>query len=171
MTTAESRSPTTRRVLIADDDPTTIHLVTEISERAGYSAVTARDGREAFRILRSDCDFVAAVFDAALPHLSVSELIGYMSSEKRLMRIPVMILSDGAAALPASRAVISGASICLPKPFTSCQLRTMLGVLETYGRAATRLSAARPSKPPAPDSAPAVNSVPSQKLTLCHEGR
>ncbi len=101
----------TRRVLVADDNPTLLQLVTEILERGGYSVIEARDGREAFRILRSDCDFVAAIFDADMPHLAGSYLANHMRTEKRLMRIPVMIMSSGQGSLQKSREQSSGAAI------------------------------------------------------------
>ena len=37
------------RVLVADDDPVTLHLVSETVKRFGYDVVTATDGREAQR--------------------------------------------------------------------------------------------------------------------------
>ncbi len=142
MTTANFSRPTTRRVLVADDSPALLQLVTVTLERGGYSVVAARDGREAFRILRSDCDFVAAIFDADMPHLVGSDLANYMRTEKRLIRIPVMIMSSGQGSLQKFREESSGASIFLPKPFTAEQLRLMINVLEGNRRASPKLSAA-----------------------------
>ena len=142
MTAAALRPTTARRVLIADDNPALLQRVTEILERAGYSVVAVGGGREAFRILRTDCDFLAAVVDADMPHLPGSDLVKYMRTEKRLMRIPVMIISDGSGALLQSRELSAGASIFLPKPFTSAQLRLMVKVLECNRRDAPSRSAA-----------------------------
>jgi CheY-like chemotaxis protein len=142
MITADFPSLRTRRVLVADDNPALLQFVTGILERGGYSAVEARDGREAFRILRSDCDFVAAIFDADMPHLAGDDLANYMRTEKRLMRIPVMIMSSGQGSLQKSREQSSSASIFLPKPFTADQLRLMLKVLECKRQVAPNRSAA-----------------------------
>jgi putative two-component system response regulator len=142
MITTNLRRQTTRRVLIADDDPALLNRVSGILEREGYSAIAARDGRETFRILSSDCDFVAAIFDADMPYLMGSDLINHMRTEKRLMRIPVMLMSAGRGPLLSSCALTSGASIFLPKPFTSDQLRGLLRMLESNRRAAPTLSAA-----------------------------
>ena len=43
-----------RRILVADDDPAILRLVTAILEKENYGVVTARDGREAYKILQSD---------------------------------------------------------------------------------------------------------------------
>ena len=141
-TTITFRQPKTRRILVADDNPVLLHLVTGILEREGYSVVVAHDGREAFRILRTDCDFLAAIFDAEMPHLLGADLVKFMRTEKRLMRIPVMIMSAGQGGLLKSREMSEGASIFLPKPFTSEQLRLMLKALESNRRATTGHSAA-----------------------------
>ena len=55
------------RVLVADDDPVIRRLVTSAIQREGLVVVTANDGREAFRILKSDGNFSAAVFDMMIP--------------------------------------------------------------------------------------------------------
>ncbi|HYY94657.1 MAG TPA: response regulator [Pyrinomonadaceae bacterium] len=141
MSTNRLQSQTTRRVLIADDDPTLLQLVTNILKREGYTPVVACDGREAFRILQSDCDFVAAIFDADMPHLLGSDLVNHMRTERRLLRIPVMIMSASEGLLK-NNALSSGVAVFLPKPFTSDQLRVMLRMLEGSRLAAPKLSAA-----------------------------
>src|SRR5438093_1819045 len=82
-----------RRVLVADDDPVIRKLVTSAIQREGLVVVIANDGREAYRILKSDDDFKAAVFDMMMPHLKGLDIIRYMRTEKRLMRIPIMMIS------------------------------------------------------------------------------
>ena len=82
-----------RRIIVADDDPAILRLVTTILEKEAYTVVTARDGREAYRVCQSDTNFTAAVFDVVMPHISGPELVRYMKTEKRLMRIPVMMMT------------------------------------------------------------------------------
>src|SRR6266850_2606510 len=83
-----------RRILVADDDPVVRHLLTSIVEKEGYIPVVAEDGREAFRILQSDADFSGAIFDMMMPNLDGLEVIRYMRTEKRLIRIPVLIVTS-----------------------------------------------------------------------------
>src|ERR1700730_2996258 len=83
-----------RRILVADDDPVIRHLVAAIVKKAGYTVILASDGREAYRILQADADFKAAIFDMMMPHLEGLDLIRYMRTEKRLMRIPVMMITS-----------------------------------------------------------------------------
>ena len=63
MKTATFARPCSRRVLIADDRPTILHILTSVLKGEGYSVVAANGGREVFRILNSDCDFAAAILE------------------------------------------------------------------------------------------------------------
>jgi CheY-like chemotaxis protein len=82
-----------RRMLVADDDPAILRLIATILEKENFNVVTARDGREAYKILQSDSDFTAAILDVVMPHISGPELVRYMKSEERLKRIPVMMMT------------------------------------------------------------------------------
>ncbi|HEV2762125.1 MAG TPA: response regulator, partial [Pyrinomonadaceae bacterium] len=64
-----------RRILVADDDPAILRLVTAVVEKEGYAVVAARDGREAYKILQTDADFLAGVFDVMMPHIQGPELV------------------------------------------------------------------------------------------------
>ena len=127
-----------RRILVADNDPAIMHLVTRVFEREGYRVVSARDGRDVIRILKTDCDFAAAVFDAAMTHIQGTEMVRHMRTEKRLLRIPVMLMTPVSDSLGDFKGLTAGAAIFLPKPFTSDQLRLMLRLLEMNKGAALR---------------------------------
>jgi|SRR5205085_3043603 len=118
-----------RRILVADDDPVIRHLVTSIVQKEGYTAVTVEDGRAAFRLLQQDADFKAAIFDMMMPHLEGLEIMRHMQTERRLMRIPVMMITSEQSPKLLSDGFAAGAAIFLPKPFTAAQLQTMLHTL------------------------------------------
>ena len=124
-----------RRILVADDDPAILRLVSAILEKENYGVVTARDGREAYKILQSDQTFTAAIFDVVMPHISGPELVRYMKTEKRHMKIPVMMMTAEQDPKLSSDSFAAGAVVFLPKPFTTAQLHTMLQML--IGRAAS----------------------------------
>jgi CheY-like chemotaxis protein len=118
-----------RRVLVADDDPAILRLVTALVEKEGYEVVTARDGREAYKILQSDANFAAAVLDVVMPGIQGPELVRSMRSEKRLMGIPVIMMTAEQNPKYSSDSFSAGAGVFLPKPFTSSQLQIMLRML------------------------------------------
>jgi len=118
-----------RRMLVADDDPAILRLIATILEKENFYVVTARDGREAYKILQSDPNFTAAILDVVMPHISGPELVRYMKSEERLKRIPVMMMTAEQDPKLSSDSFSAGAVVFLPKPFTTAQLQIMLQML------------------------------------------
>jgi len=118
-----------RRMLVADDDPAILRLIATILEKDNYTVVTARDGREAYKILQADPNFTAAILDVVMPHISGPELVRYMKSEERLKRIPVMMMTAEQDPKLSSDSFSAGAVVFLPKPFTTAQLQIMMQML------------------------------------------
>jgi CheY-like chemotaxis protein len=130
---SENETLKKRRILVADDDPAILRLVSAILEKENYGVVSVRDGREAYKILQNDQNFTAAIFDVVMPHISGPELVRYMRTEKRLMRIPVMMMTAEQDPKLSSDSFAAGAVVFLPKPFTTAQLQIMLQMLTGKG--------------------------------------
>lgn len=133
MANTSTSSNQSRRVLVADDDPAILRLVKTILEKENYDVVTARDGREAYKILQTDDNFTAGIFDVVMPHISGPELVRFMKTDKRLMRIPVMMMTAEQDPKLSSDSFSAGAVVFLPKPFTTAQLNIMLHMLVGKG--------------------------------------
>ena len=118
-----------RRMLVADDDPAILRLIATILEKDNYTVVTARDGREAYKILQTDSDFTAAILDVVMPYISGPELVRYMKSEERLKWIPVMMMTAEQDPKLSADSFSAGACVFLPKPFTTAQLQIMMQML------------------------------------------
>jgi DNA-binding response OmpR family regulator len=118
-----------KRVLVADDDPVMRHLVTTILKQRKYEPVLAKDGREAYRILKTDSRFSAAILDITMPFLEGLDLIRYMKSERRLMKIPIMMISAEQDLKLMTSSFVAGATAFLPKPFTPDQLQSAIRML------------------------------------------
>jgi CheY-like chemotaxis protein len=131
-----SQNPSQKRILVADDDPAILRLVTAIVEKEGYAVEPARDGREAYKLLQSGNDFLACVFDVMMPHIQGPELVRYMKTEKRLMKIPVMMMTAEQNPKLSSDSFAAGAVVFLPKPFTTSQLQIMLRMLISKSQSA-----------------------------------
>lgn len=129
LNTSSKNDNQARRILVADDDPAILRLVTAILEKENFGVVSARDGREAYKILQSDQSFTAAILDVVMPHISGPELVRFMKTEKRLMRIPVMMMTAEQDPKLSSDSFAAGAVVFLPKPFTTAQLHIMLQML------------------------------------------
>jgi CheY-like chemotaxis protein len=113
-------------VLIADDDPAILWLVRTLVEREGFSAVTAMDGKEAYRILKSEREIIAAIIDVKMPYIQGTDLVRFMQSDARFKKIPVIMMTAEQSPRLPSKSFEAGAAAFLPKPFTNSQLRTML---------------------------------------------
>lgn len=118
-----------KRVLIADDDSVIRSLLTAAVTSEGYTAVTVSDGRAAFKILQSDADFTAALFEMSMPGLNGTDLIHHMRTEKRLRRIPVMLITAEQDLKVMSDCFAAGAVAFLNKPLTAEKMRAALGLL------------------------------------------
>ena len=122
----EVQNGETATILIADDDPAIMRLVKTIVEKEGYTVLTARDGKEAYKILQTGDSLTAAIFDVVMPYIQGTELVRYMQSDKKLMKIPVIMMTAEQNPRLSSESFAAGAVAFLPKPFTTSQLITML---------------------------------------------
>jgi two-component system chemotaxis response regulator CheY len=132
------KQATLKRVLVADDDPVTRHLVTTVIKQQDCEVVLAKDGREAYRILQADSQFRAAILDMTMPFLEGLDLIRYMRSERRLMRIPIMMISAEQDIKLMASSFSAGATAFLAKPFTPEQLRSAIRMLLGNGSSSLR---------------------------------
>jgi len=65
----------TELILIVDDDDDILELAAEILQRFGYDVLTARNGREAVAILRSNSRISILFTDIQMPGMGGEELV------------------------------------------------------------------------------------------------
>ena len=121
--------PPAGRVLIVEDDPIMMQLVKDIVVEEGYSVVCAQDGGEGYRILAKDNNFVGGIFDVKMPAIEGTDLLRHMQTEKRLSKIPVMIMTGDQSVAIHTESFYAGASVFLPKPFTRLTMQGMFRAL------------------------------------------
>ena len=118
-----------RFVLVAEDDPALLKLVTSIVESEGFLVAAARDGREAYRSLKSGAEIVLAIVDVKMPYIEGTELVKFMQEDERFRRIPVIMMTGEKSVRTGSAAMSAGATAFLLKPFTNDQLRNTIRTL------------------------------------------
>jgi DNA-binding NtrC family response regulator len=114
------------QVLVADDDPNILRMVKTVLEKEGYEALMCRDGRDVYKLLSSGDLFAAAIFDVKMPHIEGTELLKFMQADKRLINIPVIIMTAEEDSRILQEIYKSGAVAFLPKPFAISHLQTLL---------------------------------------------
>jgi CheY-like chemotaxis protein len=114
----DSKSAAQAQILIVEDEMITARIIADIAEKAGIKPVIVDDGQEAYRILSSEANFVAAVLDVELPKIKGTDLLKYMRSEKRLLGIPVVVMTASSDYIKLQiESYRSGATFFISKPF------------------------------------------------------
>jgi CheY-like chemotaxis protein len=74
-TISEPTSPDKLSILIAEDDPLVLNVVTGMLKHLGYSTLVAKDGVEAFQVYTDNIDRIGMIItDMAMPRLGGLEL-------------------------------------------------------------------------------------------------
>ena len=109
-------------VLVADDDPDILELVTYILKSEGYEVVSAPDGLQALELARARRPQLA-VLDVSMPNLDGLEVTRRLRADAELASLPVILLTARVAAADQERGLEAGATDYLPKPFKPQDLR------------------------------------------------
>jgi adenylate cyclase len=81
-----------KRVMIVEDDPGTINLLSQIVKRAGYQPILARGGWEALHLLQeSGADLI--LLDLMMKGMDGWALLETIRGDARLGDVPVIIIS------------------------------------------------------------------------------
>lgn len=118
------------RVLIVEDDRTTARLTSGIVERLGLVPVIIEDGQDAVRLLTEDSNFALAILDVELPRIKGTDILKHMRTERRLMSIPVIVMSALDQRVKMQfESHASGASFFVAKPFNRSTFEALIKAL------------------------------------------
>lgn len=124
-------------VLVADDEPAVLEVLSQVVEDMGHDVLQARDGEEALGLARARRPHLV-VTDHMMPRLSGLELCRKLRGDHVLKDVPVILLS---AVLPHG---VPEASAFLHKPFEINDFESLI----------RQSLAHRPEPRPAPDAPP-----------------
>lgn len=100
------------KVLIIDDDPTHVKMLTFLLKDEGYEVINASNGAEALRHLKQHwVDMV--ILDVILPDMQGFEICRQI---RETNRVPILMLSARGATEDRVRGLLEGADDYLPKP-------------------------------------------------------
>jgi len=113
-------------VLLVDDEPDIVELLSLVLEQEGYRPVECSSGEEALVALQRGERPAAIVLDLMMPELSGFQLCRLLKTRQDWRDIPVLILTARTQPLDRYRAKDCGADAFLTKPF---QLERVLQTL------------------------------------------
>lgn len=115
-------------ILIADDSPSTLQLLSEIFQQQGYSTHAALSGRLALQSMRNaPPDLV--LLDIHMPDISGYDICKTMKADDALKDIPVIFLSGLARTLDVVKGFSCGGVDYVTKPF---QVKEVVARVKTH---------------------------------------
>jgi diguanylate cyclase (GGDEF)-like protein len=114
------------RILIAEDDPTTLLMLERAVKDWGYEAVAVRDGNAAWDVLRSADSPPLALLDWMMPAFSGVELCHKVRQESEAPFVYLVLLTGKAKMEDIVQGMESGADDYLSKPFDRQELKVRL---------------------------------------------
>src|SRR4051812_20424651 len=116
--TRSQKGGATMKILMVDDDPSLVKIISFLLKDEGYDVVTAGTGPEALQILGQQwVDMV--ILDIMLPRIDGFEICRRV---RETNRVPIIMVSARGSTEDRVRGLLDGADDYLPKPFEPAEL-------------------------------------------------
>jgi CheY-like chemotaxis protein len=113
------------RILLVDDEPPLLKVMSVYLERLGYAVATARSTEQALAAFeRTPADFAAVVLDATMPGLATRDLALQLLNLSASLR--VIVTSGYPIEIAEVESAAPGRVARLPKPFTPEMLASVV---------------------------------------------
>jgi two-component system alkaline phosphatase synthesis response regulator PhoP len=109
------------RILIVDDDPQAVEILTRMLEREGYECISAASGAAALQLLRTQIVDVI-LLDVMMPEMDGLQVCERLRQDSELRQIPVILLTAKDDMQTRSRGMALGVSEYLTKPVNKREL-------------------------------------------------
>jgi phosphate regulon transcriptional regulator PhoB len=110
-----------KKILIVDDEPDIVALVSYNLKKEGFSVSSAFDGEEALKVVRKE-KFNLILLDLMLPGIQGMELCNMLRSSEETSSIPVIMLTAKSEELDKVLGLEMGADDYITKPFSPREL-------------------------------------------------
>ncbi len=114
------------RILIVDDDPHAVEILTRMLEREGYACVSAAGGPAALHIVREQPVDVI-LLDVMMPEMDGLQVCEHLREDSDLRQIPVILLTAKDDMETRSQGMALGVSEYLTKPVNKRELFVRIG--------------------------------------------
>ena len=109
------------RILVVDDEPSIVDVLTRFLSREGYSVITAVNGREALECVRQEPPDLI-LLDVTMPELDGFTVCQQLKEDQRTALIPITMLTGLDDREHRTRGIEAGADDFLTKPFSPKKL-------------------------------------------------
>lgn len=110
-----------RKVLIVDDHPDAINILTVILTKGGYQPVSAKDGVEALQKINDEHPELV-LLDVMMPKMDGYEVCQAVKADPMLRHIPILMLSAKTDPASKERGRALGAADYLTKPINPTEI-------------------------------------------------
>jgi PAS domain S-box-containing protein len=114
------------KVLVADDDPVSLHVLRGVLNNTGYEVIPAKCGLDALAVLRSDTPPRLAVLDWNMPDITGLEICRQVRESGNGQYTYIVLLTGRTGREDKAESLETGADDCLTKPFDVRELRARL---------------------------------------------
>jgi len=117
-------------ILIVDDSPSVRHMTSKVIKAAGWEPRTAKDGLDALEQLKA-CDDLPAIIlsDIEMPRMDGYEFAASLQRSEKFSQIPVIMITSRTAEKHREKALESGVSQSLTKPYEDRELIDSIKIL------------------------------------------
>jgi DNA-binding response OmpR family regulator len=109
-----------KRILVTEDEPDILNLISGALRRAGFSVLSAEDGLSAVQMAREQRPALI-VIDATLPGISGVEACQTLKKDPGTSEVPIIMLADAEQLIRIAPPEL-GADTCMAKPFSPREL-------------------------------------------------
>jgi two-component system, OmpR family, response regulator len=110
-----------RLVLVLEDEPNISEAIRFILHRDGWTVVSHADGHDALALIETRAPALV-ILDVMLPGRSGIDILQAIRARPDLAELPVIVLTAKGHAADRERAMRSGASHYMAKPFSNAEL-------------------------------------------------
>lgn len=121
------------KVLVCDDERHIVRLIQVNLEKAGYTVVTAYDGKDGLEKIRAEKPDMV-VLDVMMPYMDGFEVLKNLRREPDTADLPVIMLTAKAQDKDVFEGYHYGADMYLTKPFNPIELVTFVKRLSQGGQ-------------------------------------
>ncbi len=128
--------PPSTRILVIDDDPDLLVLLSKMLARIGANTQTAETGAEGLNLLKGE-HFDLLILDLMLPDIDGYDVLARIREDSAFDNMPILIMSARADPEAISKGLALGADGYLTKPYLPNTLTSRVRALLAQGRRPT----------------------------------